>query len=245
MSVASFLHGKNTRVLMANPAAGAAYDISQFFNSADVTIGIDTPETTSFQNGGVKTYIVGLRDGSINLSGMFDGSTGAVDEILNTAIANDGDDSVVVMPDGGTSANSIAYMARGIEAKYDLKSPVNGVVAIDTAFAADGGVWRGYGQSMTVTGNGNTTPLSNPLGTTTKGGLLVIGVTALTGTLSVNFQHSSGSSYSSISGSNITSTGCVVLTSWPSSGILANTRLQWTLSGAGASATLWYGFARY
>ena len=83
----TFLHGKNSRILLANSTANTNYDISQFFNDVSVNRAIETPETTTFQNNGNKTYIVGLKDGNISLSGFYEGTSNGLDAILTEAIS--------------------------------------------------------------------------------------------------------------------------------------------------------------
>ena len=46
----SFIHGKNTAVLLAQ------YDVSPFFNSASYSLTSDTAETTAFQSN-ARSYI--------------------------------------------------------------------------------------------------------------------------------------------------------------------------------------------
>lgn len=241
----SFLHGKNSRVVFADPVANASYDLSQFFNDVSVGFQVDTPETTTFLNGGVRTYINGLKQGTISMSGFFDGSAGAVDSIINTAIANATDEAIIVFPDGGTSANSACQMARGLEAKYDTKTPVNGVVAVDMELQADAGVWRGKGQTFTATSSSNTTALDNR-GQTTAGGLLIINVLSLTGTLTyARLEHSTDNvTYTAVANTTITSAGVLINTTL-SNPLYRYTRLAYSLSGVSPSVTISYGLARY
>jgi len=77
----TFRHGKNT-VLFADE-----YELSTYFNSVSVTNAIETPETTTFGSSD-RTYIVGHTDGAISFEGLFDGSTNAVDDILQSALGN-------------------------------------------------------------------------------------------------------------------------------------------------------------
>lgn len=243
----TFLHGKNSRILLANPTANTNYDISQFFNDVSVTRNIETPETTTFQGNGFKTYIPGLKAGAISLTGFYEGSASGLDAILTEALTNDADDGAIVFPDGGTAENSRCLMARGIEGKYDLKSPVSGVVGADTELAADGGVWNGRGIFKTISTSYNSTAY-NYGSTTTRGGLVIMGCTALTGTsptLTLTFQHSSdGSTWvnfsPSVSVSGVGTTVTVI-----NSSIYAYTRISATVGGTSPSATIYFGFARY
>ena len=256
MATPIFLHGKNTRVFLANPQANTNYDISQFFNDVSVAKQIEATETTSFLNGGVKTYIRGIKSGAISLAGMYEGSASGIDAILTEAINNDGDDAVLVFPDSATATSTSftdarCYMARGIETKYDLKSPVSGVVAIDTEIQGDGGVWSGKGQyipSTVATGAGTlTTSTTDNLTSSANGGLLILGCLTLTGTsptISISFQHSSdGTTWVTPSGATLGAVGTTVLILTGT--IYRYTRLTYTLGGTSPTANIYFGFARY
>jgi hypothetical protein len=241
----SFVHGKNTKVLFANPTVNACYDLSPYFNDVSLTNAIEATEVTTFNTAGVKSYIPGLRDGSITMSGFYDGTTSGLDAIFAAALSNTVDEAVVVFPQGGATQNERCYMAQGIQTKYDLKSPVAGVVAADAEIQADKGVWSGRGQLFTTSGNGSTNSFDG-LGSTTNGGLVVIGVLSLTGTLSITLQHSQDGSTWVNATSALTTVGTeIVNTAALPTTLYRYTRLNWTLSGANASANIYFGFARF
>jgi len=231
-------------------STGIAYDISQFFNDVSVSFASEAAEITTFQTAGFKSYIAGLREGNISLNGFYDGTITGVDAILYTAIANTGDEGCIVFTDGNNSATSASrcYITRGIETKYDLKSPVSGVVAVDTEIQADGGVWRGIGQNFTQSGAATTyAPSTNGYdggSATTNGGLLIVGVTALTGTsptVALTFQHSPDqSTWTDLATSN--TGGAVTIVG---GSIYRYTRLRVVLGGTSPSANIYYGFARF
>lgn len=224
--------------------AAQPYDVSQFFNDSSMSLMVAPEETTTFQTGGVKSYIKGLKDGTISLSGYYDGTPQGIDPILQNAVHNGVNDGCVVFPLGGANDNERCWMAQGIETKYDLKSPVAGVVAIDTEIQCSGGIWNGTGKSFSITGTGasaSTTALNNQV-STSNGGLLIVGVTALTGTLSLYFQTSAdGVTWTQV-GNTISAVGAEI---YPIAGTINQySRLYWSLS-SGGSATITYGFARY
>jgi hypothetical protein len=260
--------GTTGTIVFTASSAGISYDISQFFNDVGVMFAGEAAETTTFQTGGVKSYIAGLREGSISLGGLYDGTVNGVDAILNTAIANTGDEGVIVFPDGAGSATAVSrcYVTKGIETKYDLKSPVSGVVAVDTEIQADGGVWRGHGQTFTqsgaattyapsssgwskAAGNSSSTG-SQTSSTTTNGGLLIMGVTALSGTsptVALTFQHSQdGSTWTTPTGGDLgTESGVGGVVTVLAGSIYNYTRLQVVLGGTSPSANIYYGISRF
>jgi hypothetical protein len=250
-----------TTIAVTAPA-GYGADFSQYFNDVSISRGIEATETTAFQTGGVKSFIQGLREGSISMSGMFEQSLGGVENAFGAAFQGNNDDGFLVFPDGGTATATggpdfRCHLAQVVETKYDIKSPVAGVVAIDMEATADGGVWNGVGQYLpatVLTGAGTfyTAASLTSAGTgSSNGGQLHLGVLSLSGTsptISVQLQHSqTGSSW-------VPATGGpegVALTSLGSSiqiltgTIYSYTRLAVTLGGTSPSAVVYYGFARY
>ena len=245
-----------TSIAVTTPA-GYGVDLSQYFNDVSISRAIEATETTAFQTGGVKSFIQGLKEGSITLSGMFEQSLGGVENAFGAAFQGNADDGFLIFPDGGTAtatggADSRCHLAQVVETKYDIKSPVSGVVAIDAEATADGGVWNGVGQYLpaTVLTGASTfyTAASQTCAGTSSpnGGQLHIGVLSLNGTsptISVQLQQSqTGGSWTSI-GSPVTTLGSSIqiLTGT----IYSYTRLAVTLGGTSPSAVVYYGFARY
>lgn len=131
----AFRHGKNT-ALFYNGA-----DLTSYFNEASVSQDVETAETTAFGND-AKTYITGLRDGTLSGSGMFDGAAGAVDETLSGVIGVDAADIVTLAPDGAVAGRP-SYSMTARETSYEVSSPVGDVVSVSLEVQADGGVDRG------------------------------------------------------------------------------------------------------
>jgi hypothetical protein len=181
--------------------SGQSFDVSHFFNDVSVARAFEPQEVTTFQTGAAKSYIAGLKDGQISMSGFYDGSFDGVDAILqeatSTAYAKAYDPNygigntqgqnlyqgVVVFPSGGSEGFAApCYMATGIVAKHDLKSPVTGVVAIDTEVQASGGVMRGIGEQVDFKSNSHTVPLTFTTSSYTaiansRGGTVIYGLT--------------------------------------------------------------------
>lgn len=130
----AFKHGKATRVLFN------ASDLSAYFRDASASRSVETAETTAFGQD-AKTYIVGLEDGTISASGMFDGAQGAVDDVLRTALGGDGNDVISVFPEG-LSVGKVALSAAVKRTSYEVSSPVGDVVATSLEAQADGGIDR-------------------------------------------------------------------------------------------------------
>jgi hypothetical protein len=211
----TFRHGKSTAVLLNGT------DMSQFLNEATTTQTIETAETTTFADAD-KTYIVGLADGTISTSGLFDSSAGASDAVLQGTLAQ-ADNTFTVLPEGITAGNP-AVLANGQVTSYEVSSPVADVVAISAEVQADGGLLNGIDltgtQSVTATG---TVAAQNNGSSTANGALFNLHLTANThdGDTTIKVQHSSdGVTYADLvtftvvattvtTGESITSTGTV------------------------------------
>jgi len=166
----TFVHGKGTKVLLD------AYDLSGYFNSADVASSVETAETTAFGSS-AKSYIVGLRDGTLSLSGLYSQDSGGSDDQLSTILGSATTPIVTVAFEAGTIGNR-AIVARAHETNYSMSSPVADVVSVTADFNAtaynDGNVVLGIDTGvMLTTGNsiafgslGNLSSVDNGAATT-------------------------------------------------------------------------------
>jgi len=236
----TFRHGKATAVLMNGT------NMSPFLNEATTTQEIETAETTTFGDTD-KTYIVGLADGTISTSGLFESTAGARDAIL-TGMVGQEDNTFTVLPAGATRGNR-AVIANGELTSYEVSSPVGDVVAISAEVQADGGLLNGVALTglQTVSATGEVTSVDNGTATT-NGGLynLHVVTNSHNGTSTIKVQHSSDNStfvdlvtFSTVSasvtvGESITSTGTVN----------RYLRASHTLGGASGSVTYHISAAR-
>jgi hypothetical protein len=182
----AFRHGKST-ALWYNGA-----NLTSYLNEASVSQDVETAETTAFGND-AKTYITGLKDGTLSGSGMFDGSAGAVDETLSGVIGATAADVVTLAPDGPVAGRR-AYSLQARETSYEISSPVSDVVSISLEVQADGGVGRGIllaaNESVSTSGQSVS---QDELAATSNGGTAYLHVTANTrdGASIFKVQHSS------------------------------------------------------
>lgn len=168
-------HGKGLKVLVN------ALDMSAFFNSADVARTCDTAEDTSFGDN-FKSYIAGLHDGTMSLSGFFDAAASGIDATMQAALGT-GSTLVSVLLQGAL-VGSRAKITKAIETSYDVSAPVGDVVAVSAEIQGDGGVWGGdvllAGTAVTATGFG--AGVDNLLTSTTDGWVANLHVPVMTGT---------------------------------------------------------------
>lgn len=212
----TFRHGKKTAVLLNGT------NMSPFLNEATTTTEIETAETTTFGTQD-KTYIMGLSDGTISTSGLFDSAAGASNDVL-TGLINQEDNTFTVMPEGVAAGNP-AVIANGQMTSYEVSSPVGDVISISAEVQADGGLLHGValtGLVNTGSASATTTGINNG-SSTANGALFNLHVTANSrdGAATLKVQHSSDNvsyvdlvtfttvSASVTAGESITSTGTV------------------------------------
>jgi len=147
----AFLHGKSATILFGQRS------LSEFLNEVSIARTVEYGETTNFRAAGFKTYVVGLQDAALSLSGMFDGSANAVDQTLQGAFTSDLRDPVSVSPEF-EKVGAIAYLVDAHTGSYDVTSPVADVVSISSDIQAEGRIDRGVfltdGSSISATSSG-------------------------------------------------------------------------------------------
>jgi hypothetical protein len=130
-------------------------NLSPFINDISFPTQIDTPETTTFSQAGVKTYIVGLKGYTITFAGMYDptaGSsttTGGTDAIMNSLISFQDAGKFISFIYGPSTPGaftgqtpSVMFYGQALLNKYDLKSGVNAVISFDGELQVTGVVTR-------------------------------------------------------------------------------------------------------
>ena len=126
----AFVHGKNS-VMKLDNASGSLTDISAFVNN------VDFPETADVASN--KTYLAGLKDATIGLTGFFDATA---DAIFGAVIGQSATLSFEYSPEG-TASGKIKYTGECILTNYALSSPVGDAVAYSCDLQVSGAVTRG------------------------------------------------------------------------------------------------------
>ena len=133
----AFVHGKSS-VFKLDNASGSITDISAFVNNVDFPETADVAET-SVLGASNKTYIVGLKDATISLSGLFDATA---DAIFGAVVGQTATLSFEYSPEG-TASGKIKYTGECILTNYAMSSPVGDVVAYSADLQVSGAVTRG------------------------------------------------------------------------------------------------------
>lgn len=236
----TFRHGKKTAVLLNGT------DMSPFLNEATSTQEIETAETTTFGDQD-KTYIVGLADGTISTSGLFDSSAGASDAVLSGLIAAE-DNTFTVLPEGLT-AGTRSILANGQMTSYEISSPVADVVSISAEVQADGGLYSGVALNGLAVVSASGVSASIDHGAATSNGVLAnLHVTAndRDGAATIKVQDSAdGSTWADLVTFTNVSASATVGESITSTGTVNRyLRAEHTLAGASGSVTFHVSVAR-
>jgi hypothetical protein len=133
----AFKHGKNASFKVDN-SGGTLTDISSYLNEVSLPRSIETGETTSFGNS-AKTYLVGLSDATLSVSGTWDAT---LDAHLAGIIGQAASVSFEYGPEG-TGTGAIKYTGEAFLTSFETSSPVADVVTFSAEFQVTGTITRG------------------------------------------------------------------------------------------------------
>ncbi len=131
----TFVHGKSTDFAL-DDTGGTSRNISNVLTSVDFPETIDTAETTAFGSSS-KSYIVGLKDATISISGIWDAT---VDGYIGGG-AEPASRSFIYGPAGSTAGN-VKYTGEAIVTNYAISNPVGDVVTFSLDLQVTGDVTR-------------------------------------------------------------------------------------------------------
>jgi hypothetical protein len=117
-----FVHGKNTKVYVNG------YDLSDMFRASSIPAASGTAETTTYGKSD-KTFIAGLKEATISVEGLFDGTADKVDEVL-APILGASAKSVWTILQGGDVLGGRGVGVDGIETAYEVTSPIEDAVQV-------------------------------------------------------------------------------------------------------------------
>ena len=253
----TFIHGKGTKVYLDE------FDLTPFFNSADVTLTNETAEVTSFADSS-KAYILGLADGTLSLSGMWSKDTDGSDEELNAILGSASAAHITVAEKAGTIGNR-ATIARCDEVNYLISNPVADVSTVTADFQGTansgtlgtmtygitGGVQLTTGASIDYNALGALTGVDGAASSSAGGaGLLHVPTNSVAGgTTTIKVQHDSASDFSSAA-DLISFTAVAAATKTSEMVVCSGTvnryvRATATSAGSSGSITFMVTFARF
>lgn len=180
----TFNHGKNAVVLLDNT------NLSTTLTDASVSLTADVAETSTF-TASSKTYVAGLKDGTVTLSGYFESSSPDADAEFLAQLGSSGS-AFSIAPIGYTRGNPTQF-GNVIETSYDRSADIGSVVAVAVAFQFDGDAYNGKSllTPTAITSSSNQTGVDyGAAGTNGGAGVLHCTVKSGSPTLDVKIQTS-------------------------------------------------------
>jgi len=253
----TFVHGKSTKVYLDE------FEMTDYFNSADVALTNDTAEVTSY-GATSKSYLLGLADGTLSMSGMWTADTDASDEELHGILGSASAANVTVAYAAGTIGNR-ATIARCDEVNYLISNPVADVSTVTADFQGTsnsgtlgtmtygitGGVQLTTGASIDYNALGALTGVDGAASSSAGGAaLLHVPVNSVAGgTTTIKVQHDSASDFSSAA-DLISFTAVAAATKTSEMVVCSGTvnryvRATATSAGSSGSITFMITFARF
>lgn len=133
----AFVHGKNAYIQIDN-SSGTLTSITSISNEISYSQSIETAETTVFGNA-AKTYITGLNDATISVSGLFDSTSATVIEgTIDALIAGTNASATLVFGPEGNGTGKKKYTQETIVTSYEISAPVGDVVSLSVEFQRTG-----------------------------------------------------------------------------------------------------------
>lgn len=132
----AFVHGKSGYFRLDN-SGGTLTDISSYLDNISFPENVETGETTTFGNAS-KTYVVGLKDSTISLSGKWDST---LDAHLNGVFGQAASLTFEFGPAGSTGG-FVKYTGECLMTSYEVTTPVGDVVTFSCELQVTGNVTR-------------------------------------------------------------------------------------------------------
>ena len=138
----AFKHGK-TALFKVDNAGGTLVDLSAFCDSIDLSRDLDVAETSTFGSTS-KTYVIGLIDGKISVSGKFD-SAGAstVDAVISGTLGQEASVTFEYQASNASvSSTNPKYTGEAYCTSYKISAPVGDVVKFSAEYQITGAATR-------------------------------------------------------------------------------------------------------
>jgi hypothetical protein len=237
----TFAHGKNVNIFVNE------YDFSTYFNDVSASSTVETAEVSAFGSS-AKEYIVGLQDGTVSLSGMFDGTATGTDVVFSAVLGSATKQLVIVAP-SGNSVGASAIVLEADDTSYEVSGAVADVVQTSAEFQSSDGVEHGKilssGAAISATGNG--TSVDNGAASTNGGvGFVSVPTNTRNGNITVKVQQSADNSTFTdlITFTVVTSTQKTSERVEVTGTVARYLRVNYTVAGSTGTATPVVAFAR-
>jgi hypothetical protein len=133
-----FRHGRKTGIIVGTT------NLTGFLNEASASASVETAETTTYGKDS-KTYIIGIKDGTFSLSGMFDGGVDAIDDVFSS-LAGINQSAPIFVQQGYATTDEPgipATFAIGHLTSYETSAPLGDVVSVSAEINAEEGLYAG------------------------------------------------------------------------------------------------------
>jgi predicted secreted protein len=139
----TFRHGKSARFELDN-AAGTLVELSDVIEDISFSQSLETAETTTMGNS-AKTYITGLSDATISVSGKFDAT---IDAQINAIQAGLSDGTIESSSwtyranSGAIASTNPEYQGEALITSYEVSASVGDVVTFSLELQVTGAIVR-------------------------------------------------------------------------------------------------------
>ena len=133
----TFRHGKST-VFKVDNSSGTLTNISDTLTDVSFPQSVDTAETSTFGSS-AKSYVVGLTDSTVSVSGNFDAT---VDAHLAGILGQAASVSFEYGPEGSTNG-FVKYTGECFLTSYEKSGAIGDVVSYSAEFQVTGAITRG------------------------------------------------------------------------------------------------------
>lgn len=249
----TFVHGKDTAVYIDE------FDLTSYFTDSSVSLENEVSETTAFGDAN-KTFITGLRAGTISLSGLWAADTDGSDEELQALLGNS-TTPIITIREGSAAIGSRAIIAQANETSYAITSPVADVHTVvadfectpnqvsNLTFALAGGVQLTAGASIAHGSLGNLSSVDNGASSANGGaGTLHVPTNTISGgATTIKIQHSTNNSTWAdlITFTNVAATTATSEIKAVSGTVNRYLRATASTAGSSGSITFMVAFARF
>jgi hypothetical protein len=168
----AFTHGKNARLWVDD------LELTAFFTDFTMAAKAGQSDVTVYGLG-AKSYLAGLKEGTVSGKGFFDGSSATAEDLeFVSALGRSYGQAITFIPSGVITTGTRCVVALLDLTDYGVTAPVNNVVGVTFSGQADSGLSTGvtlFNPTVTVTLVGNTSGTGEndrnlqPVASTTSG----------------------------------------------------------------------------
>jgi hypothetical protein len=172
----AFIHGKDAQVMVNGRK------LSDYLHTAGVMQTGEVADTTVFGKA-AKTFIAGLKDGSLSAEGLFDGAAGAADAVFQAALGAAAVSLWTIYPGGDSALGNVGYSTRSRQTAHSVDAVVSDVVAVSAEAQTDDEIERCIAaHSLGAETAGANSASQDNAAATSAGAAAYLHVTAITGT---------------------------------------------------------------